>query len=280
MTVPTELPNIEKVTDSLGELWQEFQKMLQNKNTEKQKENSDLATGFLNCAKDDVEATKLLYEKRLFSLSVYHLQQAVEKTTKACALLLSIVSKEELIEIKHKSPLTFIKFLKKSWAIKYIDLIKMLNPEIKTNVDDVEKIINEKQDELARMSKTVIRSFLTSIEKIRVILQTQMYPRIVIFLAFFDLLKPLLRERTENFKKSFDEIFRSGMVTSFISLYLLSVITYPHYAFTRYPDGGIKPSDYYSGRLEIVECVNDILSEVEICINALEQDYGLKGGHE
>ncbi|MEM0328696.1 MAG: HEPN domain-containing protein [Thermoproteota archaeon] len=276
MAVSEDLPDIEGVAGSLVELWQEFQKMLQNQNLEKQKENRNLAMGFLKCAKDDIAATKLLYENQVFSLSVYHLQQAVEKTTKAYGLILSIISKEELMEIKHKSPLVFIKLLEKSWVTKYIGIIKMLNPEIKTNIDDVEKIINEKQDELAKMPKTVIRSFLTSIQKMKVILQTQIHPWIVISL---DLLKPLLCGQTEKLKKSIDEVFRSGVITSFIGLYLLSVITYPHYIFTRYPDGEIKPSDYYSSRLEIVECITDILSEVEACINALEQDYGLKGGH-
>lgn len=273
MTVSEDLPNIENVAGSLDELWQEFQKMLQNQNTEKQKENRNLAIEFLKCAKDDIKATKLLYENKVFPLSVYHLQQAVEKITKAYALVLSIISKEELMEIKHKSPLVFIKLLEKSWAIKYINLIKMLNPWIKTNVDDVEKIINEKQDELAKMPKTVIRSFLTSIEKTRAILQGQIRPQINILLG---LLKPLLNEQTENLKKTFNEVFRSSMITSFIGLYLLSVITYPHFAFTRYPDGEIKPSDYYSGDMEIVECVNDILSEAELCIDVFEQNYGFK----
>ena len=67
------------------------------------------------------------------------------------------------------------------------------------------------------------------------------------------------------------------LLVSFISLYLLSAITYPHFAYTRYPDGKIKPSDYYEDKIEIVKCVNEILAEVELCISVFEQSYGSKG---
>jgi len=278
MTISEGSPNIDRVIDSLIELWQEFQNMQQNQNVEDEKKNRDLAMGFLNCAKDDIRAVKILYEKQLLSLSVYHLQQAVEKTTKAYALALSVVTTRELKEIKHKGPLTFIKLLKKKWAMAYINLVKTLNPNVNVNIiDKVEKIINKEQKELAEMPKTVICTYLNSVKQMRNILQKQMYPQID---KAINLLEPLLHEETENLKKAIDAALRTGIVASFISLYLLSVITYSHSTFTRYPDGEIKPSDYYSRRLEIVECINDILSEVEICVNALEQEYGLKGGYE
>jgi HEPN domain-containing protein len=278
MTISEGSPNIDRVIDSLIELWQEFQNIQQNQNVEDEKKNRDLAMGFLNCAKDDIRAVKILYEKQLLSLSVYHLQQAVEKTTKAYALALSVVTTRELKEIKHKGPLTFIKLLKKKWAMAYINLVKTLNPNVNVNIiDKVEKIINKEQKELAEMPKTVICTYLNSVKQMRNILQKQMYPQID---KAINLLEPLLHEETENLKKAIDAALRTGIVASFISLYLLSVITYSHSTFTRYPDGEIKPSDYYSRRLEIVECINDILSEVEICVNALEQEYGLKGGYE
>jgi HEPN domain-containing protein len=252
--------------------------MRQNQNVGDEKKNRDLAMGFLNCAKDDIRAVKILYEKQLLPLSIYHLQQAVEKTTKAYALALSVVTTRELKEIKHKGPLTFTKLLKKKWAAVYINLVKNLNPNVNVSIiDKVEKIINKEQKELAEMPKTVICTYLNSVKQMRNILQKQMYPQID---KAINLLEPLLHEETENLKKAIDAALRTGIVASFISLYLLSVITYSHSTFTRYPDGEIKPSDYYSRRLEIVECINDILSEVEICVNALEQEYGLKGGYE
>ncbi|MEM3908054.1 MAG: HEPN domain-containing protein, partial [Nitrososphaerota archaeon] len=244
MAVSEDLPSIEGVAGSLVELWQEFQKMLQNQNLEKQKENRDLAMEFLKCAKEDIEATKLLYEERLIPLSVYHLQQAVEKTTKAYALALSIVTIRELREIEHKSPLVFIKLLKKRWVVSYINLLKILYPQMikDFDIDEVEKIIRNKQKELAEIPKNVTISYLTSIKEMRNDL-----PKIYLQVKkFVDLLKPLTNDQTENLKRALEATFSSGTVTSFISLYLLSVITYPHYIFTRYPDGEIKPSDYYS----------------------------------
>ncbi len=56
--------------------------------------------------------------------------------------------------------------------------------------------------------------------------------------------------------------FKVDFISNFIMLYILSVITFPHFSSTRYPDGKIKPSHYKPG-LGIVDCLDKIIEEVE-----------------
>lgn len=54
-------------------------------------ESAKLAFEFAIVARQDARAAKLLYRNRLYGLSAFHVQQAVEKATKAIALLMGFV---------------------------------------------------------------------------------------------------------------------------------------------------------------------------------------------
>ena len=47
---------------------------------------------------------------------------------------------------------------------------------------------------------------------------------------------------------------------SFAIITLLSRILYPHEAYTRYPDGNIKPSDYNNSKLGITENIEELIN--------------------
>lgn len=259
----------------LLELGQEISAALTSLSEEQKKETMELARGFLECSRQDIQTTRLLYERQVFPLSVYHLQQAIEKATKAYALAFFAISKEDLISIGHKSPMAFIRMLKKSWVNKFIVVLKMFYPDAKTNVSEAEKIINLKktQKELAKLPESVIQNFLDLDEKIRDALtsdktQNQINSQIEILLRSLKGLLPGVN--TEEIMKSFRTNFSFDIACSFGGLYILSVVTYPHWEFTRYPDKEIKPSDY-SSDLGIVQCVDGILAQVENTIQVLEK---------
>lgn len=259
----------------LLELGQEISAALTSLSEEQKKETMELARGFLECSRQDIQATRLLYERQVFPLSVYHLQQAIEKATKAYALAFFAISKEDLIKIGHKSPMAFIRMLKKSWVNKFIVVLKMFYPDAKTNVSEAEKIINLKktQKELVKLPESVIQNFLDLNEKIRDALtsdktQNQINSQIEILLRSLKGLLPGVN--TEEIMKSLRTNFSFDIACSFGGLYILSVVTYPHWEFTRYPDKEIKPSDY-SLDLGVVQCVDGILTQAENAIQALEE---------
>lgn len=259
----------------LLELGQEISVALTGLNEEQKKEAKELARGFLECSRQDIETTRLLYERQVFPLSVYHLQQAIEKAAKAYALVFFAISKEDLIKIGHKSPIAFIRMLKKSWVNKFIVVLKLFYPDAKTNVSEAENIINLKktQKELAKLPESGIQKFLDLDEKIREALtsdetQNLINSQIGILLSSLKGLLPGVN--TEEIMKSFRTNFSFDIACSFGGLYILSVVTYPHWEFTRYPDKEMKPSDY-SSDLGIVQCVGRILTKVENAIKVLEK---------
>jgi len=75
----------------------------------------------------------------------------------------------------------------------------------------------------------------------------------------------------ELFVANFEEI--QNFVASFIALYILymlSVITYPHFSYTRYPDSEVKPSEY-NENLGIVKKSPEIWNLLEESIATIEK---------
>ena len=60
------------------------------------------------------------------------------------------------------------------------------------------------------------------------------------FNQIFDFLYDVLHDRDSNY----DQTLASARMTPVVTLYVLSVITFPHESFTRYPGPEMSPSDY------------------------------------
>jgi HEPN domain-containing protein len=251
---------------------EQIAKLLPSQNKRRAQRSLKLADGFLACARADLQAASLLQENQMLSVSVYHLQQAVEKTTKAYALALNAITPGELRKIGHKSPLTFIRILRKRWAVKYIGILQSLYPDIKTNTSELETLIETKQEELAQLPRDVILKWMSLGAKIRSGLQSEDINKKIALVL--DSLPNLLSNvvpanELESSLRTARANFDLGISLCFANLYILSVLTYPHFSFTRYPDGKILPSDYVSG-LGIVDCEAEILPEVESTMAALD----------
>jgi hypothetical protein len=258
------------------ELGQEITQALTGTSQKQRTESTDLARDLLECSKKDIQAAQLLYEGQVLPLSIYHLQQAVEKATKAYALAFCVITKDELTTINHRSPMAYIRMLRKSWVRKFIVALKMLYPDVNTNVREAKKVLvsNNTEQELAKLPESVIRTLLDLNEKIRVILtsdetRNQIYTQIEIALNSLESLLPDANtEETIGFLRT---NFRFDLACFFGSLFILSVVTYPHWMFTRYPDKQLKPSDY-SSDLGVVRCMGGILAQVQHAIHALEEE--------
>jgi|GEM_PF-5535601 len=61
-------------------------------------EESELSLDFLNASIADLKASQILYEHELYALSIFHLQQAIEKALKSILLFLKMFPREEDLE--------------------------------------------------------------------------------------------------------------------------------------------------------------------------------------
>ena len=62
-------------------------------------ESAKLAAEFAILARQDARAARLLYRNHLYGLSAFHVQQAVEKATKAVGLLMGLVEPKDLATV-------------------------------------------------------------------------------------------------------------------------------------------------------------------------------------
>lgn len=209
--------------------------------------NLRIAKEFIKIAKQDIKDAHLLYHNESFASSIYHLQQAVEKTTKAYGVAFFTLSEKDLQKIKHKTPKAFVMLLKKRYITPYIKLMKSFYPDlIEGNAQELEKLINSKSLEIAKFDKNQIEKILELGSQFKEISNNK---------EINDKIKSeissLLDLRPSEFQNLFSENVKEKLiklnishVLGFVNLYFLSLITYPHEAYTRYPDGPMTPQDY------------------------------------
>lgn len=92
-------------------------------------------------SKNDLELAKKAYELKDYGNALFHLQQSIEKATKAYGLCLGII-KDPQKEISHKTPKVFIKLLRFSWVD---DLAKIYdcNYNIQGNIENLDLLVKD-----------------------------------------------------------------------------------------------------------------------------------------
>jgi HEPN domain-containing protein len=223
------------------------------------RENTKLVEDFLVLARQDLEAAKTLLERRLNNLAVYHVQQSVEKVAKAYALDSFLISKDEAVEDRHLSPMAFLRILYKKIGREYLDLVQDTLPKVSVDVRREKVLISVKQDEIVRLSAEEIRKYLASSK------QMEESYRGVLKMAFHDPIADAFEsDLRDNLRKLGERTLnaRIGALASFAPLFTLSILTFPHESYTRYPESKFKPSEY-NNDIGIVQCVGEILQLIE-----------------
>ena len=82
---------------------------------------------FFKISKDDLKISKLLYKKKYFAASIYHLQQSVEKLTKAYLLKTRFIDRKDLSKISHKTPKGILKILEDESIKKDINILEKIS---------------------------------------------------------------------------------------------------------------------------------------------------------
>lgn len=192
----------------------------------------ELGLSFLTEAQRDLKVCEILHKKRLYPPAVYHLQQAVEKATKGYLLGQGFYEASEMKELfGHLTPQLFIKTLfdktgVTSWAETLTD------ETLKGKIGRAKETISEEEKRIAiaQASHAEIDRILANIEQ------------------YYDMSGVFTTHVTSEIRKlvapEFPIPFLWQAIRPLICLFSLAVITFPHEAYTRYPDGKMTPSDY------------------------------------
>lgn len=207
------------------------------------------AIGFLRCAEIDLASSRCLFFFEHYSTSIYHLQQAVEKTLKSI-----LYWQGKGVRISHKTMAACIKILD---IEKFLPIFTDINVQNMIreiiSIDECESVLEIcARRTLPEIMKNI--SFLVElkndIEKIIRVLDHQQF--------------------SEEDKKESLAFLKWGLIISILAYYLA-----PHEVFTRYPDKKITPMDYYPGNLGIVDIAPDFCDLLHSVIIILYTEYGV-----
>jgi hypothetical protein len=115
----------------------------------------ELALSFGKLALNDAQAADALYNAKLYGLSMYHIQQSVEKSAKGFGLLTTALKPDDLKIVSHNSLLAVLLYLKSN-APKLISTLDDLSPvfgviekfglinkgEVKIFIENAQKQVN------------------------------------------------------------------------------------------------------------------------------------------
>jgi len=251
--------------------------------------------GLFLYAQKDLEASELLYQKEIYAPAVYHLQQCVEKLTKAFCLWSGFVSEKELyyrrVESKnifekikkqfcrnrpevigHISPKAFVLILKKRFSVEYAKFLyystdKSELGDLDKRVRELEKLINKKK-KLSKISSEEISVMIKMSVRYQGIIEKNLRKRE--FKLNIKRFEKGFRARLEKYLEynirptiSIGDIERVFLtVNDLLILYPLSIITFPHFTYTRYPSKDISIQDY-NENLGIISSLPEIILLLE-----------------
>ena len=126
------------------------------------------ALASLDDARDDIEVSKLVFNNsKIYSRSVYSLQQGVEKACKALGMALGFLKNQK--SIKHISPNVFIVMLEDQFSIDFLlpflEQCTQENQVIK--IEKAKEALSKKKSDLLRINEDSLNAFLTLIESMK-----------------------------------------------------------------------------------------------------------------
>lgn len=242
-------------------------------------ERTENIDGLIINAEIDFKASYSLYKDRIYSSAVYHLQQAIEKLIKACAMKYVGLDYLTIKKTSHNSPEIYLELLLdpkwNNFLRKFVILIPGMDLKPLNALDQTIKNIKrtETKVELARMPTTLLNDLLDVCDNLIAInvkskssdfLKEQ---NEVFFDKYIKLVSASLAPNYANFDGEINRFnlknFFGGdinfiydnvneILVTILPLYLIGLIVYPHESFTRYP-GQLMNSQDYSESLGIVQ---------------------------
>jgi hypothetical protein len=264
-TINSYLPENQKIDKDKGlSFVPEAKKLFLNiKKIEPKKEDFDLAVEFSVEGKKDLVRSKKSYLDKDFPDSIYHLQQSAEKIMKSYGLAQGVFSSKDLLDIKHKTPKAFIKLVQDINIQNYLKSLKTIHTDLNTDISGLQDVIDTKDKELALLTKEQIMVWINLSKKIDESLSKTGVDSIL-----SNVLPALAK--TQGKKINYPNFSVMKFSSVFIKMYLVSAITYPHEAYTRYPGREIKPSQY-TETLGIVQTAPQIFEVLDEALDFLDK---------
>ena len=206
-----------------------------------------LAREFLDIAHQDLKSSRVLYDAGIYNMAAYHLQQSVEKASKAFYVILGVLDYKEIRKTSHDAPELFFKMVEIPGIAEFAEFTKDVSgTEMVTDTSEARSVLSTKSKrvEIARLNAVQIDNWLSVIPKVEI----QISPLSTLMGA---------------------DIIEFYIMTA-LRLYILSSMTFPHEQGTHYPDCIVKPKEY-TLNLGIIANISKVWNETEIATSRIQQ---------
>lgn len=212
-----------------------------------------MENAYLNTAKRDFEASKLLFQNKLYPESIYHLQQCHEKIVKSFCIALNVIQKDkarqEISHFAHRMHLLFIKKIKN--ILSNVEQNKDHDIFSEYNENDAKRSLENIYNRYLNNDKKLLKQ---TIEEIKSVNSTDFWHLLGLILKKFIKKPQTIDYLTDTFRIIFKGRFKiEEYYESFKSFYFLStvpILTSVHDQKTRYPEfenGNIyRPEIFYT----------------------------------
>ena len=225
----------------------------------------ELCRNYLAIAKEDAAVSRLLYNEGRTAPALYHIQQGIEKTTKAFCLAAGIATPESLTDT-HRTPQPLLSAMGK----KYFGagLLRTLDKDCRKKLRRANHLVNHRQDILARLP------FLSTGRELGI-------RELLDALDSLSRHQELLEEKEQRVKTIMAGCLpeHEADILGFAAVkfgqvgpacLVLGALTYPHESSTRYPGGDLEPH-HYEGDLGIVQAIPSLLERTPLTIRRVEE---------
>jgi len=266
---------------------------------------------WIDIAKSDLKASKILYENKNFRTSYFFFQQSSEKSNKAFAFLLEDFSEKEAKKILHDQLKPFKKRLIKQSEdfsvlknlLKSIPVFPFPNGISESNLSGYEESIlgtihfidSLKNIDLVRLSSNELNNFLYEIEKNLLLkIKPKKKPETQIKNLLEKISEWMGEFHTDEAQKAKEEILVfindelklkelvEIMTAQFIPMlfelnfifftfFYCAIVTIQHSSRARYPENGVSPDDIYKKNLPIVKKQIEFMDYLELALKKLEK---------
>jgi len=221
-------------------------------------------------ARADLREFRRKYDSKDYPRSIFWLQQSAEKATKGLFVLLGLIHPDDLQrKIGHLTPLAFLQIIESDefgWIPDFVEWLEGLavtkGINLSFDVREVRQIIRQNRREIAKLTPTQVDSLIQFAQSFR----TQLLPLINIRWKLYRL--SATAEHKELIAKGNTKGLGKAVVAT-LRLYIIALVTFPHWDTTRYPSEGFSPI-IYTPELGVVAKATTLASMLVASLRELE----------
>jgi len=244
----------------------------------------------LEIAKKDLEATKILFNNKLYAQAIFYLQQCIEKAIKSLGIKRKIITESELKkEIGHKA----LKVLSKSYnqfrnKMATLDFIEVGGKKYPLNKVAIEKLPkafpSEEMESKVSFSREELLNIISKITREKDRLNKFIEDVKGVLYQLLDTLHEIVpieekeakreanKRQIDAFVNEWNEVY-SKLFSCHSTLFYLYLVFSPHSESSRYPRKDFNPLEIYNDKMPLIEQLSSYIKITDETLDDLEHIY-------